>query len=140
MVLATYGKGLVRVNIQTKEISPLPGYQDRTMAFGLDGLVVDGKNLYGVYNVGKEGYSSNAVVKYTLDEKKERIISETVIDKGNAAFADPTTAAMFGNKLYVIANSHLSQFNANKETVVGIEGALSPLKLVVYSLKQVREK
>ena len=47
---------------------------------------------------------------------------------------------MFGNKLYVIANSHLSQFNANKETVVGIEGALSPLKLVVYSLKRVREK
>ena len=134
LVIATYGKGLVRVNVDTKEVSPLPGYQDRTMAFGFDGLVVNGKHLYAVYNVGKDGYSSNAVVKYTLDEKKERVISETVIDKGNSAFADPTTAAKYGNKLYVIANSHLSQFNANKETVVGIEGALEPLKLVMYGL------
>ena len=134
LAVATYGNGIMRVNIQSKEISALPGYQDRSLAFGLDGLVVSGNHLYGVYNAGKGGYASNAVVKYTLDKTRQQIISEAVIDKGNPAFADPTTAAKFGKKLYVIANSHLDQFNANKETVTGIENALTPLKLICYGL------
>jgi sugar lactone lactonase YvrE len=134
LVIATYGHGLTRLNTQSKEISPLPGYKDHSYAFGMDGLVMHGNHLYGVYNSGKEGYPSNAVVKYTLDEKRQRIISESVIDRGNPAFADPTTAAKSGNKLYVIANSHLDHFNANKESVIGIENKLTPLKLVVYGL------
>ncbi|MEI9943483.1 MAG: hypothetical protein WDN26_04615 [Chitinophagaceae bacterium] len=134
LVLATYAKGLVRVNIESKEIHSLSGYRDSTHAFGLDGLVVNGNSLYGVYNAGKEGYSSNGVIKYTLDKKRKRVISEKVLDRGNPAFADPTTAARFRNKLYVIANSHLSQYNANKETVKGIENVLTPLKLVLYKL------
>ena len=135
LVVATYGNGLVRVNLQSKEITGLSGYKDNTIAFGLDGLVADGNNLYGVYNAGRDGYPSNAVVKYTLDNNKQRITSEAIIDKGNPAFADPTTAAKFGNKLYVIANSHLDQYNKNKEKVAGIENQLAPLKLVVYDLK-----
>jgi sugar lactone lactonase YvrE len=135
LAVATYGNGIVRINLQSKEISTLTGYKDRSIAFGLDGLVVNGNHLYGVYNAGKGGYPSNAIMKYTLDEKRQKIIAETVIDKGNAAFADPTTAAKLGDKLYVIANSHLDQFNTNKETVVGIENTLAPLKLVVYELK-----
>ncbi|MES2774095.1 MAG: hypothetical protein V4722_07915 [Bacteroidota bacterium] len=134
LAIANYGKGIVRVNIQSKEINSLRGYQDSTLAFGLDGLVVAGNCLYGIYNSGKNGYSSNAVVKYTLDQKRESVVLEEVIDKGNPAFADPTTAAKFRNKLYLIANSHLSQFNANKETVKGIENALTPLKLILYDL------
>ena len=134
LVLATYGNGLVRVNIHTKEISPLIGYHDRSLAYGLDGVVLNGTHLYGIYNAGKGGYPSNAVVKYMLDKQRQHIISEVVLDRGNPAFADPTTAAKFSNKLYVIANSHLDQFNANKETVAGIENALTPLKLVHYEL------
>lgn len=138
LALATYGKGIVRINVQSKEINAFTGYQDHSIAFGLDGLVVKGIHLYGVYNAGRGGYLSNAVIKYTLDEKRQQIISETVIDQGNTAFADPTTAAKFGNKLYVIANSHLDQFNANKETVVGIEKVLTPLKLLVYDFRSTK--
>lgn len=134
LVIATYGHGLVRVNIHSKEIPHLQGYKEKAFAFGLDGLVVDGNILYGVYNAGTGGSKSNAVIKYTLDESKTHIIAETIIDRGNAAFSDPTTAAKFKDKLYVIANSHLDQFNANKESVAGIEDKLTPLKLVVYSL------
>ena len=56
------------------------------------------------------------------------------MEKGNPAFADPTTAAAYRKKLYVIANSHLDQFNANRESVKGIEDRLTPLKLLVYPL------
>jgi len=134
IVVATYGAGIIRVDTRSKEINTLPGYQDQSIAFGLDGLAINGNHLYGVYNAGRGGYPSNAVIRYTLDEKRQRILSEEVIDRGNKAFADPTTAAKFGNKLYVIANSHLDQFNANKESVVGIENTLTPLKLVLYGL------
>jgi sugar lactone lactonase YvrE len=135
LAVATYGNGIVRINIQTTEISSLSGYTDRSIAFGLDGLIANGNFLYGVYNGGKGGYATNAVVKYSLDKKRQHIIAETVLERGNAAFADPTTAAKFGNKLYVIANSHLDQFNVNKETVAGIESKLTPLKLVLYPLQ-----
>jgi hypothetical protein len=134
LVLANYRNGLVRVNLKSREINVLAGYKDSAIAFGLDGLVINGNHLYGVYNAGSGGNLSDAVIKYTLDAKKLRIKSEVVLDKGNKAFADPTTAARFKNKLYIVANSHLDEYNKNKESVIGIEKALTPLKLVMYRL------
>lgn len=134
LVIANYGKGIIRLNIRSKEIQPLAGYQSPSYAFGLDGLVVHDNYVYGVYNAGQGGYPTNGIIRYTLDEKKQRIVSESIIDRGNAAFADPTTAVKSGNKLYVIANSHLDHYNANKESIIGIENKLTPLKLVVYRL------
>ena len=134
LVLATYGKGLLKIHPGTKKIIPLIGYKEPMLAYGLDGLVMNGNHLYGVYNAGRGGYPSNAIVQYSLDEKKEKILSEKIIDRGNIVFADPTTAAKMGKKLFVIANSHLDQFNANKEKVEGIQKDLRPLTLVVYEL------
>src|SRR5687767_11292307 len=71
LILANYGKGIVRVDMRSKEISSLSGYQDSLLAYGLDGLVVDGNHLYGVYNAGNDGYSSNSVIRYTLDKDKQ---------------------------------------------------------------------
>jgi hypothetical protein len=96
---------------------------------------MNGNKLYGVYNVGMGGYPSNTLVQYTLDDKKEKIVSEKIIDRGNPVFADPTTAVKLGKKLYLIANSHLDQYNANKEKVAGIEKDLKPLMLVVYEME-----
>jgi hypothetical protein len=91
--------------------------------------------LYGVYNAGK-GKETDAVIKYKLDENTGKIDTEKIIDKGNAHFFDPTTAAIYKNKLYVIANSHLDQFNKNKESIYGIESSLLPMKLLVYKIKK----
>ena len=45
---------------------------------------------------------------------------------------DPTTAALHKNQLYVLANSHLDAYNANKTSVKGIENKLKkPLILVM---------
>jgi sugar lactone lactonase YvrE len=134
LVMATYAKGLVLVDLKSKEIKALPGYKDSSLAFGLDGLVINGKYLYGIYNIGKGGNTSDAVVKYKLNKKRNFILSERIIDRGNAVFADPTTAAKYRNKLYLISNSHLDEFNKNKETVNGIESKLTPLKILVYKL------
>jgi sugar lactone lactonase YvrE len=133
IILASYGNGPVLINLSSRTGKPLPGYADKAIAFGLDGMVLHKKYLYGVYNAGSRGYSSNAVIRYSL--KKNKIITEKIIDRGNSSFADPTTAAAYRKKLYVIANSHLDQFNANKESVKGIEGRLTPLKILVYPLQ-----
>ncbi|HEY0067468.1 MAG TPA: hypothetical protein VGB46_08895 [Flavisolibacter sp.] len=133
LYIATYGNGILHIDLQTRKIQPLPGFKDSSYAFGLDGLVYRDGALFGVYNA-KE-YNTNAVIRYNLDRSGKLIVSETVLDSGNLNFKDPTTAVILNDVLYVIANSHLDQFNRNKETVQGIEKALSPLTLLLYPIK-----
>ncbi|MBA2746724.1 MAG: hypothetical protein H0U44_10895 [Flavisolibacter sp.] len=136
IVVASYGNGLLLLDLEAKKTKPLAGFKDSSIAFGLDGLVMHGKFLYGVYNAGDKGHPSNAIIRYELNDALNTIISEKIVDRGNEAFADPTTAAIFGNRLFVIANSHLDQYNANRESVKGIEKELTPLKIVVYDLNK----
>jgi streptogramin lyase len=132
LYIATYGNGILHIDMQTREVRPMPGFKDSSYAFGLDGLVYRNGALFGVYNA-KE-YNTNAVIRYELDPSGKLIKSETVLDSGNPNFKDPTTAVILNDVLYVIANSHLDQFNRNKETVSGIEKSLSPLTLLLYPL------
>ena len=74
-------------------------------------------------------------MQYFLNEPGDAIIHEKVIDKGNDLFHEPTTAALRENKLYVVANSYLSAYNANHESVKGIEDKLGPVTILVYELK-----
>lgn len=134
LYIATYGNGILHIDLQTKEVQPMPGFKDSSYAFGLDGLVYRNGALFGIYNA-KE-YNTNAVIKYNLDRSGKLIQTETVLDSGNPNFKDPTTAVILNDVLYVIANSHLDQFNRNKETVQGIENALAPLTLLLYPIKR----
>jgi len=135
LYVASYGTGMLQIDISSQQIKPLHGYKDSLMAFGLDGLIYDKGALYGIYNAGKDR-KTNAVIKYALNEKKERIDAEQIIDRGNSDFYDPTTADLLKNKLYVIANSHLSEYNGNKESITGIENKLLPVAVLVYDLKK----
>jgi sugar lactone lactonase YvrE len=135
LYVASYGTGLLQIDLKAQTVKPLAGFSDSLIAFGLDGLMYKDGFLYGVYNAGKER-KTDAVIKYSLDERSGRILAEKIVDKGNAHFSDPTTAAIHKNKLYVIANSHLDQFNKNKESVYGIESSLLPMKLLVYKMKR----
>ena len=135
LYVATYGTGLLQIDLQSKNIQPLSGFKDSAIAFGLDGLVYSAGRLYGIYNADTT-QESNTIINYQLDEKKGKIVKETILDKGNPDFFDPTTAAFYKNKLYVIANSHLDKYNKNKESVYGIENLLRPAKILVYDLKE----
>lgn len=87
-----------------------------------------------MYN-GAETNKNNAIVQYSLNAGGDKIVSEKIIDKGNELFHDPTTAAVRGNKLYVLANSYLGEYNANKESAMGIADKLGPVVVIVYELK-----
>ncbi|MBC7947950.1 MAG: hypothetical protein H7Y42_08735 [Chitinophagaceae bacterium] len=133
LYLATYGTGILQVDLDSKNIQTISGFKDSLIAYGLDGLVYEKGKLYGVYNADT-AKTSHAVVVYTLDEEKPSVVSEVLLDKGNPDFFDPTTAALYKNRLYVIANSHLDEYNKNKESTKGIEHSLRPMKILVYEI------
>lgn len=124
----------MQLDITSKKLSPLKGYADSVKAFALDGLVYWNNTIIGVYNSAEKN-SDNAVVQYFLNDEGDKIINERIIDKGNALFHEPTTAAVLGNNLYVLSNSYLAAYNANKESVEGIEDKLGAVTILVYKLK-----
>jgi DNA-binding beta-propeller fold protein YncE len=132
--LATYSHGLMQLDLSSKKLTPLPGFKDSTKAYNLDGLVFWNNNIIGVYN-GAQTNRDNSIVQYALNSSGDKITGEKIIDKGNAQFHDPTTAAVLGNKLYVLANSYLGEYNANKESAVGIADKLGPVVVLIYDLK-----
>jgi streptogramin lyase len=132
--IATYSHGLMQLDLSTKKLSQLKGYADPVMAYNLDGLVYWNNTIIGVYNGAAEN-KNNAIVQYSLDSAGDKIISERIIDKGNDLFHEPTTAALLKDKLYVLANSYLSAYNANHESAKGIDDKLGPVTVIVYDLK-----
>ncbi|WP_217602173.1 SMP-30/gluconolactonase/LRE family protein [Chitinophaga sp. GbtcB8] len=133
--IATYSHGLMQLDLLSKKLTPLKGYTDSTKAYNLDGLVFWNNSIIGVYN-GAKTNKDNAVVQYSLNNSGDEITGEKIIDKGNELFHDPTTAAILENKLYVLANSYLGEYNANKESAVGISGQLGPVTVLVYELSR----
>lgn len=132
--VATYSKGIVRIDAATKKVHQLQGYTDTVMAHNLDGLMYWKNTLIGVYNVAKNN-ADNAIVQYKLNEAGDKIIEERIIDKGNLQFKEPTTIDIANGFLYVLANSHLAVYNANKESVKGVEQQLSPVVILKYKLQ-----
>ena len=133
LYIATYGSGLIVYDIEKKRLDKLKGYNNATYAFNLDGLGIYKNSLLAVYNTDSLN-SNNAVIEYRLDKTGSAIVEEKIIQKGHPLFREPTTLAVAGNKLYVLANSNLGIYNANKESVAGVEQKLSPITILVYDL------
>src|SRR5688572_10085281 len=104
--------GLLQLDVPSKLLIPIT-FSDSRKALWLDGLVYWNNSIIGV--------ADDAIVQYQLDEKGDQLVSEKIIDEKNKFFHEPTTIALYKNKLYVIANSNLAVYNANNESVKGIE-------------------
>lgn len=118
--------GLVQIEAQSKKISPLT-FNDSKKSFWMDGILFHSNSIIGVADEG--------TIQYQLNAENDQIISEKFIDKSNSHFHDPTTAAIFSNKLYLLATSYLSVYNQNHESTKGVEDKLGPVEIVVYDLK-----
>lgn len=133
--IATYSHGPVQLDVKTKQLKQLTGYTDSANAYNLDGLVFWNNSIIAVHN-GEKLQSDNAIKQYHLNAGGDKIVKETTLDKGNTHFNSPTTAALQGNRLYVLANSYLGAYNDNKESVKGISDKLGPVTILVYDLKK----
>ncbi len=134
LYVATYARGIVTIDPVSKKVHQLQGYTDTAMAHNLDGLMYWKNTLIGIYNVA-ENNANNAIVQYTLNKEGDTIIEERIIDKGHPQFQEPTTIDIANGFLYVLANSHLAVYNANKESVKGVEQQLSPVVILKYKLQ-----
>ena len=114
-------------------MNAVKGYSNKTYAFNLDGLGIYNNSLLAVYNTDSLN-SNNAIIEYKLDKTGYSVTEEKIIQKGHPLFREPTTLAVAGNKLYVLANSNLGVYNANKESVAGVEQKLSPVTILLYNL------
>jgi streptogramin lyase len=132
--IATYSHGLMKLDLLSKKLAPVKGYTDSAKAFSLDGILYYKNSIIGVYN-GAERNSNNAIVQYDLNSEGNMIINERVIDIGNKYFHEPTTMGIYNNKIYIIANSYLADYNANKESVDGIKDKLGSVTILVYKLE-----
>ncbi len=86
--IATYSKGIVRIDPATKKVHQLQGFTDTAMAYNLDGLLYWKNTLIGVYNVAQNN-ADNAIVQYKLNEASDKIIEERIIDKGHRNLKSP---------------------------------------------------
>lgn len=117
--------GLVQADLVSKKILPVT-YRDFRKALWLDGISFWNNSIMGV--------ADNMIIQYGLDKEGNELVTEKVVDEGNAVFRDPTTAAVFSNKLYVVANSYLAAYNKNQESTKGIENELGSVIVLVYDL------
>ena len=131
LYIATYSHGLLRFDLDKRQLSRLSGYQDREMAFNLDGLAYRDHLLYGVYNSAAHK-RDNALIQYRLDMEDTTIVGERIIDIGNPIFRKPTTISLVGSMIYLLAVTNIDEYNANHNSTRGIEQQLRPVTILVY--------
>jgi len=138
LYIATYKHGLITYNLQTRKLSQLEGYKDSLVIRNLDGLDLSGNLLFGVYN-GDTTNKTNAIVVYKLDPSGTRIQEEKIVDRGNPVFQEPTTLAIANGKAYLLANSNLGPYYANKQSVNGIDDKIAGAVILVYQVDDLRK-
>jgi hypothetical protein len=133
LYIATYSNGILRYDLKKKELSRVTGTRDSIADHNLDGLVLFKNSLIGIAN--GDSPERNMVIRYFLDPSGTRVVDEKIIDRANPLFKIPTTLALSGQRIYVVANSNLDAYNANNQSAKGIEEKLTSPVILVYDLE-----
>lgn len=129
VVYVTLSTGIARVEPLTGQVLRLP-QPDDVITGGIDGLYWHEGDLVGVQNVTNPG----RVVRITLAEDGERISGLTVLQSHHhPAFAEPTTGAVVGEALHVIANSHVGAYRP--DGTIDPAQTLRPPEIVAVPLR-----
>lgn len=105
MYVADYARGILRVNLATGEVVPVPAPDD-VLALGIDGLYRVGRALIGIQN----GVRPYRVARFSLAPDGERIDSVTILERARPDYAEPTLGVVVGGELFYVANSQWEQF------------------------------
>jgi sugar lactone lactonase YvrE len=105
LYVADYARGILRVDLATREVTPVPASDDM-LVLGTDGLYLVGGALIAIQN----GVTPHRVARFTLDLAGKRIESVTVLERARSDYAEPTLGVVVGNELYYVANSQWEQF------------------------------
>lgn len=107
LVVAT-SRGLLKVNLASKEVSPLP--QPGYYIVGIDGLYTYKGTLIGFQNIMKP----EAINQFILNDEMDEVEAVKTLTCGHPSFFQPTTGAIKNGWLYFIANSYVTVMDDNK--------------------------
>jgi sugar lactone lactonase YvrE len=101
--------GIARIDLSTGAPTRLP-QPDTVVTGGCDGLYWYKGDLVGIQNVTNPG----RVIRIALSDQGKRISGVTVLQSHHhPEFNEPTTGAIAGDALYVVANSYVGHFQPN---------------------------
>jgi sugar lactone lactonase YvrE len=123
MYLADYSRGLLRVDLETRDVQPVPA-ADGVLTLGIDGLYAVGDALIGVQN----GVAPYRVVRLHLDGDGRRVVGADVLERARPDYAEPTLGVVVGSTLYYVANSQWERFR-NDGTIEAPAELKAPLVL-----------
>lgn len=104
-IFVTLSTGIAKVDPERHEFTRLPE-PDTVVSGGIDGLYWYQGDLIGVQN----GPNPGRVLRLKLDPRGERILSMSVLQSHHhPEFDEPTTGAIVGNSIVVIANSQIAR-------------------------------
>ncbi|HEX8153933.1 MAG TPA: hypothetical protein VF698_12440 [Thermoanaerobaculia bacterium] len=106
LVVATYGN-LITIDLRdkTKRVVTMPPGVTFRMS---DGLYVHGNSVIGV----QPWAAAHEVERYVVDRGFTKVLRTEPLVSAHPLFEQPTTGVIVGNRLHLIANSHLQTFRA----------------------------
>jgi hypothetical protein len=78
-----------------------------------DGLYFERDRLIGI-----TGLARGRVVAFELDEARKRAVAQVVLESGHPAYEGPTTGAIAGDAIYVLANSRTKRGDVEEPTLI----------------------
>ena len=101
-----HSTGVARIDRGTGEVLPRIANDTRETLGAIDGLYARGRRLYGIQNVTNPG----RVIAIELDETGTRAVEvTTLLSHHHPALDEPTTGTVAGDRLLVLANSHVAR-------------------------------
>ena len=105
LYVADYARGILRVDLTTREVTPVPAPDDM-LVLGTDGLYLVGGALVAIQN----GVTPHRVVRSHSRPGRETHRVGQVLERARPDYAEPTLGVVVGNELYYMANSQWEQF------------------------------
>ena len=114
LYIADHERGVVMVNLQDKEATPL-ALLDNLNLGGIDGLYVWGKHLVLIQN----GILPQRVIRLELADDGAQVANVRPLQVAHPEFDLPNFGAVVGDELYFFANSHWPVIGARGNVIPG---------------------
>ena len=115
LYLADWSHGLLRVDLSTRRVVPVPLTVTGT-TLGIDGLLrLDARRLVGIQN----GIAPPRVVLLTLDQTGERVVGVEPLDRHLPLATEPTLGVLAGGALVYVANSPWASYGDDGQPLAG---------------------
>jgi hypothetical protein len=123
ILVPDYVRGIGVLDLTTKHVVWIPSQGMHALS-GIDGLYLYRDTLIATQN----GTSPERVVRFVIDASKNKILSESIIERATSTLGEPTHGVIVGQYFYYIANSGWSALDDHG---VLAEGKLMPVPIVM---------